>query len=90
MMAVGIHPTCRNPRSKESEIYDFIIKELEEIKTVLPDNSEDPSRASKAAALALESRAALYAASIAKHGASTPGVSLPGGEVGIPAGQAEA
>lgn len=71
------------PRSKESEIYDFIIKEMEEIKTILPAGGEDPARASKGAALAMEARAALYAGSIAKHGASTPEVSLPGGEVGI-------
>ncbi|TDQ11584.1 RagB/SusD family nutrient uptake outer membrane protein [Pedobacter metabolipauper] len=78
----------RVARSKESEMYDFIIKEMEEIKVLLPDNNADPSRASKGAALALESRAALYAGSIAKYGAATPEVSLPGGEVGIPASMA--
>jgi hypothetical protein len=76
------------PRAKESEIYDFIIKEMEEIKNVLPNDGKDPARASKAAALAMEARAALYAGSIAKHGTSTPEVSLPGGEVGIPAAMA--
>jgi len=80
----------QKPRSKETEIYDFVLSELEAIKTILPDNSSDPARASKGAALALKARAALYAASIAKHGASAPGVSLPGGEVGIPVAQAEA
>ena len=36
----------------------------------------------------MEARAALYAGSIAKYGATTPQVSLPGGEVGIPASMA--
>jgi hypothetical protein len=73
------------PRSKEAEIYDFVIAEAEEIKNLLPAEVTVKSRASKAAALAMESRAALYAGSIAKYGATTPQVSLPGGEVGIPA-----
>jgi starch-binding outer membrane protein, SusD/RagB family len=38
----------------------------------------------------MQARAALYAGSIAKYGASTPLVSLPGGEVGIPADKATA
>ena len=37
----------------------------------------------------METRAALYAGSIAKYGATTPSVSLPGGEVGIPASRAD-
>lgn len=76
------------PRSKESEIYDFVISEAEEIKNQLPADVNVKSRASKGAALAMECRAALYAASIAKYGATTPQVSLPGGEVGIPANMA--
>jgi hypothetical protein len=36
----------------------------------------------------MEARAALYAASIAKYGVTTPQVTLPGGEVGIPASMA--
>jgi hypothetical protein len=75
-------------RSKESDIYDFIISEAEAIKGQLPADVNQKSRATKAAALAMESRAALYAGSIAKYGATTPGVSLPGGEVGIPASKA--
>ncbi|WP_231463569.1 RagB/SusD family nutrient uptake outer membrane protein [Pedobacter sp. Leaf132] len=77
-------------RAKESEVYDFIISELEAVKGILPNAANVQSRASKAAALAMESRAALYAASIAKYGASTPSVSLAGGEVGIPATMAQA
>lgn len=78
------------PRAKESEIYDFVISEMEAIKSDLPDAPGTKSRVTKAAALALESRAALYAGSIAKYGSSkTPEVSLPGGEVGIPADKAQ-
>lgn len=73
------------PRAKESEIYDFVIKEAEEIKSILPVNAGEKSRATQGAALAMQARAALYAASIAKYGVTTPQVSLPGGEIGIPA-----
>ena len=76
------------PRVKESEIYDFVIKEAEELKELLPANKDTKARATKGAALAMESRAAITAASIARYGASTPSVSLPGGEVGIPASMA--
>jgi hypothetical protein len=77
------------PRAKESEMYDFIINEAEAIKNDLPADIGVKSRASKGAALAMECRAALYAGSIAKYGATTPQVSLPGGEVGIPASDAD-
>ena len=80
------------PRAKEAEMYDFVISEAEAIKVDLPvdgkTNYSDAARATRGAALAMETRAALYAGSIAKYGASTPQVSLPGGEVGIPAGLA--
>lgn len=76
------------PRAKEAEIYDFVIAELEAVKDILPDDANSKSRATKAAALALESRAALYAGSIAKYGVTTTSVSLPGGEVGIPSSSA--
>ncbi|NHA03600.1 RagB/SusD family nutrient uptake outer membrane protein [Mucilaginibacter sp. HC2] len=76
------------PRSKESDIYDFVISEAEAIKGLLPADPTEKSRATKAAALAMETRAALYAGSIAKYGAATPQVSLSGGEVGIPASMA--
>jgi hypothetical protein len=79
----------QHPRAKESEIYDFIIAEAEAIKAHLPANASEKSRATKGAALAMETRAALYAASIAKYGVNTPSVSLPGGEVGIPASMAQ-
>ncbi|MHA4810068.1 RagB/SusD family nutrient uptake outer membrane protein [Flavitalea flava] len=71
------------PRAKESDIYDFVISEAEAIKDQLPSDPTEKSRATRAAALAMEARAALYAGSIAKYGVNTPSVSLPGGEVGI-------
>lgn len=80
--------SLQQPRAKESEIYDFIISEAEAIKGSLPTLVTEKSRATKGAALAMEARSALYAASIAKYGATTPQVSLPGGEVGIPASMA--
>jgi hypothetical protein len=78
----------QKPRSKESDIYDFVISEAEAIKADLPADVNTKSRATTAAALALEARAALYAASIAKYGVTTSQVSLPGDEVGIPASKA--
>jgi len=78
----------RKPRSKEVEIYDFIIKELDEIKADLPKSSVTKSRATQGLILAMKSRVCLYAASIAKYGATTPTVTLPNGEVGISAGLA--
>jgi hypothetical protein len=75
-------------RSKESEVYDFVISEAEAIKSLLPADANQKSRASKGAALAMEARAALYAGSIARYGSRTPQVTLPGAEVGIPAGMA--
>ncbi len=86
----GDASSLQSPRAKESDIYDFIISEAEAIKSQLPSDPTEKSRASKGAALAMEARAALYAASIAKYGATTPQVSLPGGEVGIPSAMAPA
>jgi len=45
------------PRAKESDIYDFVISEAEAIKNLLPADVNEKSRATKAAALAMESRA---------------------------------
>lgn len=73
------------PRAKESEVYDFIISEMQAIRPTLPADLRTKDRATRAAALAMECRAALYAGSIAKYGATTPQVTLSGGEVGIPA-----
>lgn len=79
----------RRPRETEAAIYDFIITETDAIAEILPSNATTKSRATKGAALALQTRAALYAASIAKYGPTTPLVTLSGGEVGIPASRAD-
>lgn len=76
------------PRAKEYEIYDFVLAELDTIKNMLPDNVAVQDRASKGVCLAMQARAAVYAGSIARYGATTPEVSLPGNEVGIPASMA--
>lgn len=70
------------PRNNEQEVYDFLAAELDEAVTLLPKTNE-PGRATKYAALALKSRAMLYAASIAKYGS----IQLDG-ILGIPASQA--
>ena len=71
------------PRDKEQTIYDFIASECDAIANQLPTNLKTNgtiNRANKWAALALKSRAMLYAASIAEYGS----VQL-NGVVGIPA-----
>lgn len=57
-------------RNKEQEIYDFVISECKDIVNDLPDEqpASDYGRPGKYAALALQCRAALYAASIANFG----------------------
>jgi hypothetical protein len=73
------------PRDSEQDVYDFIAQEMDAIELVLPDQQEDVDygRPTRWAALALKSRAMLYAGSIAKYGA----VQLDG-LLGIPAGEA--
>lgn len=77
------------PRETEAGIYDFVINEMDEIVDDLPADANIKSRATQGAVVAAKARAALYAASIAKYGQNTPAVSLPGGEVGIPASRAD-
>jgi len=57
-------------RNSEQEVYDFIISEMDALAQILPSEygAEDKGRPTKWAAYALQSRAALYAASIAKYG----------------------
>lgn len=77
------------PRSKEVDVYDFIYRELDEIKDVLAGNNGSKTRANTYTAYALISRAMLYAASIAKYNNLMPApIASPGEEVGIPAGRA--
>lgn len=78
----------QHPRAKESEIYDFVISEMDTVKKYLPVSPISKTRATVGLALATKVRAALYAGAIAKYGVTTPQVTLPGGEVGIPASAA--
>jgi hypothetical protein len=80
----------QQPRAKEFEVYDFIASELDAIKNKLT-NVGSNTRANKYIALALKSRAMLYAASVAKYNnLNTPSLTTAGGEVGIPASMANA
>lgn len=76
----------RVPRNTEKEVYDFIIEECQAAAQSLPETraSKDKYRANKYVALALCSRAALYAGSIARYGE----VQL-NGLVGIPSSEAD-
>jgi hypothetical protein len=58
------------PRNSEKEVYEFIINEMTALTQILPSDylAKDKGRPTKWAAFALQSRAALYAASIAKYG----------------------
>jgi hypothetical protein len=70
------------PRDKEQQVYDFIAADLDKAASLLPETNVK-GRATKYAALALKSRAMLYAASSAKYGS----IQL-GGILGIPASDA--
>lgn len=80
------------PRNKESEVYDFIANEMDEIKQDLNVSSGiiTQTRASKGSALALKSRAMLYAGSLAFHydKSEAKGLNLPSGATGIDKGKA--
>jgi hypothetical protein len=61
------------PRSTEKETWDFVLEECDRAIDNLPESwSGDERRTTKWAALALKSRAALYAASIAKYWNEAP------------------
>src|SRR5690606_18166495 len=72
----------------EAAVYDFIASELDAIAPLL-GNAGSQTQANAYTALALKSRAMLYAASIARHNneMSSP-ITLSGGEVGIAASRA--
>jgi len=78
----------QNPRAKEADIYDFIASEVDAIKDIL-ENANSATRANKYVALALKSRAMLYAGSLAKYNnlMAAP-IKTSGEEVGIPASRA--
>ncbi|MXV17018.1 RagB/SusD family nutrient uptake outer membrane protein [Hufsiella ginkgonis] len=79
-------------RAKEAEVYDFIASELDAIKNDLGNvtgSTASNTKATKYTAMALKSRAMLYAGSIAKYNAQLASpITLPGGEVGIPLARA--
>lgn len=59
------------PRSTEYDTWDYVMKQCDIAAEKLPESNTD-RRATKWAALALKSRAALYAASVAKFGSLAP------------------
>lgn len=89
--------SLRVPRSTEKETWDFILAECDTAAMYLPDNvenswpSDDVRRATKWAALALKSRAALHAASVAKYWNEAPltGEAVDLGLVGMDASVAD-
>ncbi len=79
------------PRNKETDIYDFIASEMDDIADDLSLAADGiRSRATKGAALALKCRAMLYAGSIAYRAERNAelGLYLSSGAVGIPADMA--
>ncbi|GEO04772.1 glycan metabolism protein RagB [Adhaeribacter aerolatus] len=78
-------PELQVKRNTEAEVYDFILQELDEAAKDLPETqaTANSNRATKYTALALKSRAMLYAGSVAKYG----NVQL-NGLAGIPADKA--
>ncbi len=61
------------PRSTEKETWDFVISELDKAIALLPETRTDGEfRANKWAALGLQSRVALYAASVSKYWNNAP------------------
>ena len=85
----------QSPRNTEAQVYDFVASELDAIKNDLRNDGSTPTspasvtRANRYAAMALKSRAMLYAGSIAKYNAQSGlNIQTAGGEVGIPASRA--
>ncbi|WP_031530143.1 RagB/SusD family nutrient uptake outer membrane protein [Dyadobacter crusticola] len=78
----------QQPRNTEEEVYDFIASELDAVKDQLGNDGSN-TRANKFTAMALKSRAMLYAGSLAKYNnlMASP-IMTPGREVGIPAARA--
>jgi starch-binding outer membrane protein, SusD/RagB family len=87
----GDASALRKPRNKEHEVYDFIASEMDAIKADLGNtNATSITRANKYIAMALKSRAMLYAGSLAKYNSlRAQPIATPGGEVGIPASMAQ-
>lgn len=70
-------------RNTEKEVYDFIASEIDAIAALLPEDT-DKGRVDKYTALALKSRAMLFAASVGEF----DGTTKLGGILGMPAGDA--
>lgn len=83
--------TLQIPRSTESELYNYIISELDAIHEDLSvDRTINASRINKWGALMLKARAAIYAASIANYNNKmTLPIRTENGEVGIPSNEAK-
>jgi starch-binding outer membrane protein, SusD/RagB family len=80
----------RKPRNKEHEVYDFVASEMDAIKNDVGNittTGPSVSRANKYTAMALKSRAMLYAGSIAKYNRSS--LTKASGVVGIPSSMAQ-
>ena len=56
------------PRSKEVEVYEFVLADLDRAISLFTDDFKERGRSNKWSALALKSRVALWAASIATYG----------------------
>lgn len=82
--------TLQYTRSTEAELYDYIIKECEEIAPMMSDApTVNGARANRWTAQMLRARAAIYAGSIAKYNSLiTPQITTEGAEVGIAADKA--
>lgn len=79
----------QSPRNSEAEVYDFIASELDAVAPLL-GNDGSRTRANRWTALALKSRAMLYAGSIARHNSEMASpITLENGVVGIPADRAQ-
>lgn len=84
----GDPESLKVPRNTEKETWDFVLSECDVAANALGDTNG--RRASKWAALALKSRAALHAASLAKYGGNVDltGEAVTLGLIGLPANTA--
>lgn len=89
----GDAESLKVPRDTEKATWDFVMDECDEAFRLLPESrgSNDARRATKWTALALKSRAALFAASVAKFGnqITLEGPAVEQGLVGIDASEAK-
>ena len=81
----GNYDEIYRERNSEKEIYDFISSEMDDISEVLPAFAIEEGRITKWTALALKSRAMLYAASVANFGSEQLN-----GLLGFPSNEASA